>query len=83
MHHHPNLQLRWISAHLMSVLEIIVCIFILENLMGSAFMNEEQCTSLIAAITHCLAGNFYHAFWGLEERSKLLNMSKSISTLAV
>ena len=36
---------------------------------------EMQCTSLISAITHCLARKLYHTFWGLEERWKLLNIS--------
>ena len=34
MHQHPNWQPRWISVHLMSVLEMFVCIFILEKLIG-------------------------------------------------
>ena len=44
---------------------------------------EIKCTSLISAITYCLAGKFYHTFWGLEERWKLLNISTSSLTLAV
>ena len=44
---------------------------------------EKLCTSFLAAITHCLAGNFDHAFSGLGERCKLLSISTSILPLAV
>ena len=49
MYLHPNWQSRWLSVYLMSVLKRLVCIFILEKLIGSAFMNL---TSNVA-ITHC------------------------------
>ena len=32
MHHHPNWKPRWISVHVISVLGMFLCIFILEKL---------------------------------------------------